>query len=527
MRELVVAVDVGTTSARAGVFNRAGKLLAKARHSIVMRRDGDAFAEHDSEDIWRAVCASVRVAMADVGATPDAVGALGFDATCSLVLRDHQGAPLTVSPSGESRFDTVVWLDHRAVVEAEELNASGHPVLDYCGGSVSPEMQMPKLMWLKRHKPESWARAGFAFDLADFLTWKATGSTQRSRSTLTAKWNHLAHEDAAWRADFLALAGLEDLLEKACLPPASLPLGAVVGTLSPAAAAQLGLTVACVVAPGIIDAYAGALGALGNSIAGEGQSENLALIGGTSSCLVTLSQQPRFTRSLWGPFYGALLPDLWLIEGSQSAAGALLDHLVRMHAAGGDPDSERHQTIINRIIELRRDDPYRLGERLAVLPDFHGNRAPLADPRATGTISGLTLDSSFDGLCALYWRSCVALALGIRHILEVMRENGHPAVEMLHVAGGHVHNPHLVELYADVTGHKVRVPATPDAVLLGTAMAACVAGGLHGSLREAAIAMDQGGTVRQPNAEAAIHYDRDYRRFMAMQRHRAELDAIT
>ena len=108
-----------------------------------------------------------------------------------------------------------------------------------------------------------------------------------------------------------------------------------------------------------------------------------------------------------------------------------------------------------------------------------------------------------------------------------MRENGHPAVEMLHVAGGHVHNPHLVELYADVTGHKVRVPATPDAVLLGTAMAACVAGGLHGSLREAAIAMDQGGAVRQPNAEAAIHYDRDYRRFMAMQRHRAELDAIT
>jgi FGGY-family pentulose kinase len=527
MRELVVAVDVGTTSARAGVFNRAGMLLAKAQHPIVMRRESDTFAEHDSEDIWQAVCASVKRAMTEAGATPDAVVALGFDATCSLVLRDRHASPLTVSMSGDDRFDTIVWLDHRAVEEAERLNATKHPVLAYCGGSVSPEMQIPKLMWLKRHLPKSWAKAGFAFDLADFLTWKATGSTQRSRSTLTAKWNHLAHEDPAWRADFLALAGLDDLLQKASLPPTSLPLGAVVGPLTASAAAELGLTTACVVAPGMIDAYAGALGALGASIGDDRLAHNLALIGGTSSCLVTLSRKPLFVPSLWGPFHGALLPDCWLIEGSQSAAGALLDHLVRMHAAGGEPDSGRHLGIINRIIELRCHNPYRLGERLSILPDFHGNRAPLADPRATGMIAGLTLDTSFDGLCSLYWRSCVALALGIRHILDVMQANGYPDVDMLHVAGGHVHNPHLVELYADVTGHKVRVPATPDAVLLGTAMAASVAGELHASLSSAASAMDQGGTIRQPKAEARTHYDRDYRRFLAMQRHRAELDAIT
>lgn len=527
MRELVVAVDVGTTSARAGVFNRTGKLLAKARHPILMRRVGDAFAEHDSEDIWQAVCASVKGAMGEAGAAPDAVVALGFDATCSLVLRDRHALPLTVSLSGEDRFDTIVWLDHRAVEEAERLNATKHPVLDYCGGSVSPEMQIPKLMWLKRHLPDSWAKAGFAFDLADFLTWKVTGSAQRSRSTLTAKWNHLAHEVPAWRADFLAAAGLEDLLERASLPATGLPLGDVIGPLTASAAAELGLTTACVVAPGIIDAYAGALGALGASIGDDRLAHNLALIGGTSSCLVALSPQPRFVSSLWGPFHGALLPDCWLVEGSQSAAGALLDHVVRMHAAGGEPDSERHQRIIDRIIVLRRDDPYRLGERLSVLPDFHGNRAPLADPRATGTISGLTLDTSFDGLCSLYWRTCVALALGIRHILDVMHQNGYPDVEMLHVTGGHVHNPHLVELYADVTGHPVRVPATPDAVLLGTAMAASVAGGLHASLAVAASAMDQGGSVRQPNSAARTHYDRDYRRFLAMQRHRAELDAIT
>ena len=63
-----------------------------------------------------------------------------------------------------------------------------------------------------------------------------------------------------------------------------------------------------------------------------------------------------------------------------------------------------------------------LRARLHVLPDFHGNRSPLADPHALGVISGLTLDSSFDALCRLYWRTCVAIAFGIRHILEMMKQ---------------------------------------------------------------------------------------------------------
>ncbi|TRL34978.1 FGGY-family carbohydrate kinase [Rhizobium straminoryzae] len=525
MRELVVAVDVGTTSARAGVFNRHGRLLARSRHPILMRRDGDHIAEHDSEDIWRATCQAVKAAMAEAGAKPEQVASLGFDATCSLVLRDRDGKPLSVSATGDDRLDTIVWLDHRAVEEAERLNASRHPVLDFCGGALSPEMQLPKLAWIKRHMPRSWQKAGYFFDLADFLTWRATGSTARSRSTLTAKWNFLAHEQAGWQRDFLALAGLDDMVGRGALPQTTLPVGGLVDRLSDGAAAELCLTTGCLVTPGIIDAYAGALGALGTAIGRAGEGGDLALVGGTSSCLVALSATPIFTDSLWGPFRGALLPDLWLVEGSQSAAGALLDHVVRMHAAGGEPTPATHQRIIDRIAVLREGEPYRLGERLNILPDFHGNRAPLADPRATGTISGLTLDTSFDGLCQLYWRSCVALALGIRHILETMKTAGH-AVEMLHVAGGHALNPHLVELYADVTGYPVRLPSAPDAVLLGTAMAASVAGALHADLTSAAAAMDQGGTVRLPEGRAHPHYERDYRRFLAMQRHRTELEAI-
>ncbi|MFB9949380.1 FGGY-family carbohydrate kinase [Rhizobium puerariae] len=526
MRDHLVAVDIGTGSARAGVFDRNGRLLAKAKHPILMFRPRENHAEHDSEDIWAAACRAVKLAVAEAGIPASAVAAIGFDATCSLVARDREGRPLSVSTTGRDNHDTIVWLDHRAIREADELSATGHKVLEFSGGSLSPEMEMPKLMWLKRHLPQSWERAGYFFDLADFLTWKATGSPARSRCTLTAKWNYLAHEKPGWSADFWALAGLEDLREKGGLPDETAVAGTSMGRLSAQAAKELGLDVEVDVAPGMIDAYAGAFGALGGVSGGQKLETSVALIGGTSSCIVAFTRDAKPGRSLWGPYYEAVLPEHWLVEGGQSAAGALLDHIVRMHAAGGEPTAELHGRIIDRIGELRAGEEGDIAPNLHVLPDFHGNRSPLADPHATGVISGLTLDTSFDGLCRLYWRSCVAVALGIRHILDAISDYGY-RFETLHVTGGHVNNQLLLELYADVTGRRVVIPETRDAVLLGTAMAAAVAGGVHGSLFEAGQAMDGGGAEeRLPDPARAEQYGRDYRRFLAMIRHRDELGAI-
>ena len=159
MRDHVVAVDIGTGSARAGVFTANGSLLGKSEFPILMNRPRENHAEHDSEDIWAAVCAAVRSAVKVSGVDASAIGAIGFDATCSLVVRDRQGRQLTVSTGGEARFDTLVWLDHRALAEADYCTATRHEVLDYSGEFMSPEMEMPKLMWLKENLPESWAPA--------------------------------------------------------------------------------------------------------------------------------------------------------------------------------------------------------------------------------------------------------------------------------------------------------------------------------------------------------------------------------
>ncbi|WP_297584670.1 FGGY-family carbohydrate kinase [Devosia sp.] len=525
-QDLLVGVDVGTGSARAGVFTPSGKLLARHEKPISMRRSDANHAEHDSAQIWTAVCAAVRQAVSDAGANPQDIVGIAFDATCSLVVRGRDGEPVAVSRNGENRWDTIVWLDHRALEEADECTRTGHEVLHYVGGVMSPEMEVPKLMWLKRHLPQSWERAAQIFDLADFLSWQATGSLARSQSTLTCKWTYLAHAEQKWRRDFLAEVGLDDLLDKAALPAVASPVGSDLGPLTEKAAHDLGLSTNCRVGAGLIDAHAGALGVLGAFTADIATIDrHLALIAGTSSCVMALSAEDRPTSGVWGPYFGAVLPGVWLNEGGQSATGALLDHVIRLHGAGGDPTPETHAAIVRRVMELRQAEGTEFAKRLHVLPDFHGNRSPLADPFALGVISGLTLDSDFDSLCRLYWRTCVAIALGVRHILETLNTRGY-SIDTLHITGGHTKNPLLMELYADATLCTVVEPSAPDATLLGMAMVAANAAGLYSSLDQACIAMQQGGTARAPNPAARAQYDRDYRIFLEMLRHRQTIDNI-
>jgi FGGY-family pentulose kinase len=526
MRDHVIAVDVGTGSARAGVVSADGRLLSRREHPIHMRSSGGDVAEYSSEQIWNATALAVRDALASARMTADRIAAIAFDATCSLVLRDTAGKPLVLSEEDGLAFDTIAWLDHRAVREAEEVTATGHGLLAHSGEMLSPEMQMPKLMWLKRNRPDLWKKSGHFFDLSDFLTWKSTGSTARSLCTLTSKWNFASHEEQGWNRHFLAGIGLDDLMIRGSLPPTAVPVGEPVGTLSEGAAAALGLDAGIAVAPGMIDAYAGALGVLGGAAGNrEALRRQAALIGGTSSCLICFSPTPNFGRSLWGPFRDAVFPGQWLVEAGQSATGGLLNHLIRVHSAGGEPTTERHQEVIARVQALRAAEGDRFADQINILPDFHGNRSPFADPTLKGVISGLTLDSSFDGLCRLYWRACVAIALGLRQILDYMHNRGFHSDELL-VTGGHVKNPLLVELYGDVTGCTLTIPQTDDAVLIGTAINAAAAARLHPDLAAAGSAMVTGGRTRPVNLEKRALYDVDYARFLLMQRHRAELKGM-
>jgi len=521
---LVLAVDVGSTAARAGLFDARGHLLARETRPFAINRPLPDHAEHSSAEIWNAVCEASRTAIAAAKVDRRRIEGLAFDATCSLAVFDAQGEPVTISTSGEDRWNVVMWADHRAVGEAEEMTATRHRVLNYVGGVMSVEMELPKLLWLKRNLPKSWARMGFAFDLADFLLWKATGRTAVSVCTVTCKWTYLNHETEGWQADFLARMGLDDLPAKARLPQRAEPIGASAGSISAEAAADLGLTTACIVGVGLIDAHAGGIGVLG-SVPAKDLDRRLAVIGGTSTCHMAVSPKPRPIGGVWGPYFGAMMPGLWLNEGGQSATGALLDHVLDWHAEGRALIGNRHQLIAQRLGEmLAAEGPALLGP-LHVLPDFHGNRSPLADPHARGAIHGLSVDSGFDSLARLYYAAAVGVVLGTRHIVEAMNRAGY-AIDRLHLTGGHAASPLLVSLYADATGCTVVLPEEEDGVLLGTAVVAAAGSGLFCSIEAAGLAMVRTGREIAPNAATSEFFDRRYRAFLALHDQSRALRAI-
>src|ERR1700681_4376093 len=338
MRQAFIGVDVGTSSARAGVFDEAGRLLATARHPITVWHEAGNVVEQSSSDIWAACVASVRAAMVEAAIPASAVRGIGFDATCSLVVLDAAANPLTVSASGDEQRNIIVWMDHRAIAEARFVNDTHDDVLRYVGGSISPEMEIPKLLWLKRHMPSTYRSAGHFFDLADYLSFRATGSTARSICTLACKWNFLAHE-RRWSDSYFERIGLGDLashehpkIGNEIVAPGT-PLGA---GLTTSAAQDFGLLEGTPVGASLIDAHAGGVGTIGGREK-SGQSvdvcRRLAYIMGTSACIMATTSEPCFVPGVWGPYYSGMVPGFWLNEGGQSAAGAGIDHLIKSHPA--------------------------------------------------------------------------------------------------------------------------------------------------------------------------------------------------
>lgn len=524
-----LGVDVGTASVRAGLFDAEGKRLGSGVCPIRIFRPAEDFVEQSSDDIWSAVCTAVRAALREASIAPECVLGIGFDATCSLVVLDADGKPLSVSPSGNPEQNVIVWMDHRAIGDAAAINQTSHEVLRYVGGIISPEMEMPKLRWLKREKPQTWARAALFLDLPDFLSYRATGVRTRSLCTTVCKWTYVGHE-GRWDTSFLSQIGLEDLATDgfARIGSAVRPMGERVGGLSADAARELGLGVGTPVAVSIIDAHAGGLGLIGASLDGVAPSagdleHRLALIGGTSSCHMAVSAEPRFVPGVWGPYYSAMVPGLWLTEGGQSATGALIDHVIHSHARSRElvERAERESTsvyeLLNRTLAtLSADVSPELSAELHVLPDFHGNRSPRADPTLRGMVSGLRLSDSVESLALLYLATIQAIAHGTRHILAALAAQGY-RIDTLLACGGDTKNPLFLREHADICGCKVVLPREPEAVLLGAALLGAVAGGRYATVIEAMGAMSAAGRVVEPRTGAvAAYHEKKHRVFLRM-----------
>ena len=524
-----LGIDVGTGSARAGVFDREGHLRGTATHPIQMWRPQSDFVEQSSEDIWRACCAAVREAVDQASLSAGQIRGIGFDATCSLVALDENDQPVSVSPSGNDEQNIIVWMDHRGVAQAQRINETNHDVLRYVGGMISPEMQSPKLLWLKENLPRTWERAAKFFDLPDYLTYRATGDATRSLCTTVCKWTYLGHEQSdrsdsvgRWDDSFWRDIGLDDLVAEdyARIGQRVRPMGeSLRNGLTQQAANELGLAPNTPVGVSIIDAHAGGLGVTGAALDGiapspQAMEHRLALIGGTSSCHMAVANEARFISGVWGPYFSAMIPDLWLNEGGQSATGALIDHVIFSHARSAELRSktkEQDRTIYELLndrldaLATKVEFPAALTNALHVLPYFHGNRSPRADPTLRGMISGLTLGDTIDELALLYLATIQAVAHGTRHIIDSLNECDY-RIDTIFACGGGTKNPVFLREHADVTGCRIVLAQEPEAVLLGAAILGAVAGGAYGSVLQAMSAMSRAGQTIEPSSGAVAQY---------------------
>lgn len=530
MTSYYLGVDVGTGSARAGIFDCQGRMMGQASREIALFRPQADFVEQSSEDIWQAVCQSVRDAVNQSNINPVQIKGIGFDATCSLVVLDKEGKPLTVSPSGRSEQNIIVWMDHRAIGQAERINATQHPVLEYVGGVISPEMQTPKLLWLKQHMPNSWQNIGHLFDLPDFLTWRATQDATRSLCSLVCKWTYMGHEKR-WDESYFHQIGLEDLLahDAAKIGSEVKTMGEPLGHgLTQRAASEMGLLPGTAVSVSVIDAHAGSLGTLGASGASGEHADfdrRIALIGGTSTGHMAISRAPRFIKGVWGPYFSAVLPDFWLNEGGQSATGALIDHMIQSHpcyAQLRDQGKSQGKTIyevLNDLLRRMAGEPENIAfltRDIHMLPYFHGNRSPRANPNLTGILTGLKLSRTPEDMALHYLATVQAIALGTRHIIETMNQSGY-SIDTIMASGGGTKNPVFVQEHANATGCAMLLPEESEAMLLGSAMLGTVAAGLYETLPEAMNAMSRAGkTVTPQTNEIKRYYDRKYRVFREM-----------
>ncbi|WP_187497468.1 FGGY family pentulose kinase [Erwinia aphidicola] len=530
MASYYIGVDVGTGSARAGIFDITGRMMGQASREIEMYRPQANFVEQSSDNIWQAVCQAVRDAINQSNINPVQIKGLGFDATCSLVVLDKEGKPLTVSPSGRNEQNIIVWMDHRAIVQAERINALKHPVLDYVGGVISPEMQTPKLLWLKQHMPASWQNIGHLFDLPDFLTWRATADETRSLCSLVCKWTYLAHQDG-WDTSYFKQIGLDDLLERDAAKIGSevKSMGEPLGRgLTQRAASELGLLPGTAVSASIIDAHAGSLGTLG-AAGPSGEladfDRRIALIGGTSTGHMAISREPRFIKGVWGPYFSAVLPDFWLNEGGQSATGALIDHVIQSHPCyatlreQGKTQDKTIYEVLNGLLRSMAGEADKIAfltQDIHMLPYFHGNRSPRANPNLTGMLTGLKLSRTPEDMALHYLATIQAIALGTRHIIETMNQTGY-SIDTIMASGGGTKNPIFVQEHANATGCTMLLAEESESMLLGSAMMGTVAAGVYDSLPEAMNAMSRiGKTVTPQTNEIKRYYDRKYRVFREM-----------
>ena len=273
----------------------------------------------------------------------------------------------------------------------------------------------------------------------------------------------------------------------------------------------------------MIDAHAGGIGTVGV----DGPPENnLGYVFGTSSCTMTSTHEPVFVPGVWGPYFSAMVPGMWLNEGGQSAAGAAIEQLLSFHPAAGEAAAlakARGLSLPVLLADLAAEKAktlsavVELADGVHVVPEFLGNRAPFADPHARAAIVGLGMERDLDNLVSLYIAGLCGIGYGLRQIIETQTAAGAP-VDKIVISGGAGQLDLVRQLLADATGKPLLATRAEEPVLLGAAILGSVAGGAFPDVGAAMAALSKTDRTYHPaDGETAARHVKRYDAFTRLQ----------
>jgi L-ribulokinase len=543
----VIGVDFGTDTVRAVVVDAANGAEVSTFVSDYPRwKEGkycnsakNQFRQHPLDYI-EGLEAAIKGALARAPkGTSVKVKGLSVDTTGSTPCAvDVNGTPLSLTPGFEENPNAVfvLWKDHTAVKEAEEINRfakswGGEDYTKYEGGVYSSEWFWSKILHILRKDPKVRDAAFSWIEHCDWIPALLTGKTdplalKRSRTAAGHKalwhlsWGGLPPEEFLVGLDPL-LAGLRNRLFVDTYT-GDVPVGA----LTKEWANRLGLPTDVVVGTGSFDAHFGAIGA--------GIEPNvLVKVMGTSTCDMIITEIGKegehLVKGICGQVDGSIIPGLLGLEAGQSAFGdiyawfrqLLMWPVENLLSNNNVLDPSIKAKVVDEISEQLIPELSKEAEKISIeesgiiaLDWMNGRRTPDANQALKGAIAGLTLGSDAPRV----FRALVeATAFGAKKIVDRFVQEGVEIKGVIAIGGIPKKSPFIMQVTADVLDMPIKVAASEQACALGSAMAAATAAGLYKNMHEAQMAMGSGfEKVYEPVAENARKYQALYKRYSTL-----------
>jgi len=487
---VVAGVDFGTLSVRVSIVDseRGLRASAIAEYPLHRKRDDPEYATQSHEDHMRALAAATSEVLRKSGVPADQILALALDTTGSSVIPVGKN----LQPLG----DYYLWCDHRAKAEAAEITEAAHreklAAIDWCGGVYSSEWGFSKLLHWLRHNPAKRSEFVSAFEHCDMVAATLCGITgakhvKRSVCAMGHKWlwnaslGGLPPEDFLIKVDPL-FAGVREKIDGEYAASDQLA-----GRLSAHWAEQLGLKPGIPIPVGAFDAHWDAIGA-------GCRSEDIVNVVGTSTCIIGITPSVRLVPGVCGVVQGSVHPQRTGIEAGLSAVGDIFQAIAARAATDV-------RTLCHGL------ENYRAGQTgLLRITWDNGDRTVLVNPNLRGITFGWNLQTTAqDELFA----AIEGTALHTRVILDRMEEHGVLVRRVINAGGIPQKNDVLNQVYANVLGRPVLVPAG-NVVGLGSAIFAFLAAGVFKTVEEAQDKLCPPHKVFQPQISVKGVYDKLY-----------------